>query len=156
MGRLMAASCFALLCMDASAEGITQYQKDAIREYHTKMIMGSGQDLTSRQPDVVLYQNIFKKTNTVDHQQHPEIDQIPWAQVFKKADLSFGETLTLAALASGYDPVFDEAVDISRIVKLNTQPNSLTDLAEYLERVTQTNIKLYPETRMVIVTRKDL
>lgn len=152
----MAASCFALLCMDASAEGITQYQKDAIREYHTKMIMGSGQDLTSRQPDVVLYQNIFKKTNKVDQQQHPEIDQIPWAQVFKKANLSFGETLTLAALASGYDSVFDEAVDTSRIVKLNTQPNSLTDLAEYLERVTQTNIKLYPETRMVIVTRKDL
>lgn len=155
MGRLIAGACLALACTHVSAEGITQYQKDAIREYHTKMILGSGQNLTSRQPDVVLYQNIFKKPNTLDQHRTPEIDQIPWAQVFKKANLSFGDTLTLAAKASGYDPVFDPVVDQSQIVKLNTQANSLTDLAEYLERVTGSNIKLYPESRVIIVTKKD-
>jgi len=155
VGRLMIASCLAFACFNASAEGITQYQKDAIREYHTKKILGSGHELTSRQPDVILYQNIFKKPNTLDVKRTPEVDQIPWAQVFKKADLSFGDTLSLAAKASGYDPVFDEAVDTSKIVKLNSQPNSLVDLAEYLERVTGSIIRLYPDTRVIIVTRKD-
>lgn len=155
MGRLIVSACLVMACANASAEGITQYHKDAIREYHTKMILGSGQDLTNRQPDVVLFQNIFKKPNKLDEQRLPTPDLIPWAQVFKKANMSFGDTLTLAAKASGYDPVFDPAVDTSKIVKINTQANSLADIAEYLMRMTNTNITLYPESRVVIVTRKE-
>lgn len=155
MGRLIVTACLALCCGSALAEGITQYQKDAIREYHTKMILGSGQDLTLRQPDVLQIQNLMKKPNTVDVQRTVDLDPIPWAQIFKNADMTFGDTLTLAAKASGYDPVFDPAVDTTKIVKLNTQANSLTDIVEYLSRVTNLNIQLYPESRVVIVTRKE-
>ena len=155
MGRVILASLLLVSCGHVSAEGITQYQKDAIREHHTKMILGSGQDLTNVQPDVRLYRNIFKKPNKLDESRQPAIDAIPWAQVLKKANLSLGETLTLAAAASGYDTVFDPAVDANQIVKLNTQPNSLADIAEYLRRVTNTDITLYPESRVVIVTAKE-
>ena len=155
MGRIIVVACLAFCCGNAFAEGITQYQKDAIREYHTKMILGSGQDLTLRQPDVVHFQNMMKKPNEVDVQRMVDADPIPWAQVFKNADMTFGDTLTLAAKASGYDPVFDPAIDTSKIVKLNTQANSLTDIVEFLSRVTTVNIQLYPESRVVIVTRKE-
>jgi hypothetical protein len=155
MVRIILVACLALTCGNALAEGITQYQKDAIREYHTKMILGSGQDLTRRQPDVVHFQNMMKKPNQVDEHHTVDADPIPWAQVFKNANMSFGDTLTLAAKASGYDSVFDPAIDTSKIVKLNTQANSLTDIAEYLSRVTNYNINLYPESRVVIVTRKE-
>ncbi len=154
MGRLIVGLCLATAATAASAEGISQYHMDAIREYHTKQIMGSGQQLTNLQPDVVLYRKIFEKPNTVDDRSAPEPDAIPWAQVFKKADLSFGDTLTLAAAASGYDAHFDPAVDTSQRVKLNTQANSLTDLAEYLTRVTGADVRVYPESRVVLATKK--
>lgn len=154
MGRLILGFCLAAATSSGAAEGISQYHMDAIREFHTKRIMGSGQQLTNLQPDVVLYRKIFEKPNTLDTRGTPEPDGIPWAQVFKKADLSFGDTLTLAAAASGYDAHFDPAVDQHQRVKLNTQANSLTDLAEYLTRVTSADVRVYPESRVVIVTKK--
>lgn len=155
MVRIIIVACLALSCGNAFADGITQNQKDAIREYHTKMILGSGKDLTLRQPDVVLVQNMMKKPNNVDEPRTVEPDPIPWAQVFKNADMTFGDTLNLVAKASGYDAVYDPAIDTSKLVKLNTQANSLSDVAEYLERVTKTTIRLYPDSRVVVVTRKE-
>lgn len=154
MGRLMAAFGLCLIPSLTVAEGINQYHKDAIREYHTKRIFGSGKSLTSLQPDVVLYRKIFEKPNTVDKPTLADPDPIPWGQVFKTSDLSLGNTLILVAKASGYDTHFDPQVDTSQIVKLNTQANSLTDLAEYLSRVTNTQITVYPESRVIVAMKK--
>lgn len=82
MGKLILSLLF-LLAPIAQAEGITQYHKDAIREYYEKQILGRGQDLTVRQPDVDLYRRIFTKPNEVDTRPLPPPDQIPWPQIFK-------------------------------------------------------------------------
>lgn len=86
MGKLTIGFCLLAAASTALAEGVPQMYKDAIREHHTKMILGSGQDLTVLQPDVVLYRKIFQKENTTDHRELIQADEIPWAQLFKNQD----------------------------------------------------------------------
>jgi hypothetical protein len=153
MGKLI----FVLACvatMSAHADGIRQEQKDGIREYYEKQILGSGKDLTIRQPDVELYRKMFSKQNTVDPRVLPEPDEIPWPQIFKGQDLPLGQILKLASAASGYDAEFDPQIDQNEIVKLNTNSNSLTDIAEYLSRVSRAQVTVYPEARTVVATKK--
>lgn len=137
-----------------NAEGITQEHKDAIREHYEKLILGSGQDLTVRQPDVDLYRKIFQKPNVLDTRPLPPPDQIPWPQIFKNQNLTLGEILKLASAASGYDAVFDPAINQNQVVLLNTAPNSLRDIAEYVTRVSTAQITVYPEARKITATQK--
>lgn len=153
MGKLiLAIAC--LMSSQAFAEGIPQEHKDAIREYYEKRILGSGQDLTVRQPDVNLYRKIFTKPNEVNIRQLPEPDEIPWPQIFKNQDLTLGEILQIASAASGYDSAIDPQIDQNQIIKINTQPNSLRDIAEYLSRVSTAQVTVYPETRVITATKK--
>lgn len=153
MGKLILV--LALLASSSvMAEGIRQDQKDGIREYYEKQILGSGKDLTVRQTDVQLYRKIFAKPNTLETRELPEPDQIPWPQLFKNQDLSLGQILNLAGASSGYEAEFDPQVNQDEIVKLNTQPNSLSDLAEYLTRVSKAHVMVYPEARSIVVTKK--
>ena len=146
---------FALLvCIPAYADGISQFQKDVIREHYEKQILGSNQDLTVRQPDVNLYRSMFTKPNKLDERLLPPPDEIPWPQIFTTNELTLGEIVRLAAAASGYDAVFDAGVDEHQVVKLNSAPNSLRDIAEYLTRVTGARITIYPESRDVVATKK--
>lgn len=132
-------------------QGIPQQQMDAIREYHTKQILGSSQNLTNLQPDVVLYRKIFeRRENTLDVQRTVPMDPVPMAQVFKAHDLTLGQLVKVAAAASGYDAVLHPQIDQKQVVKLNTQPNSLTDIAEYLTRVTNAQFTVYQESRALI------
>ena len=149
MGRLtMALALMSVSTISAAQgvpQGIPQQQMDAIREYHTKQILGSSQDLTNLQPDVVLYRKIFeRRENTVDVQRTVPLDPVPMAQVFKSHDLTLGQLVNVAAAASGYDAVLHPQVDQGQVVKLNTRPNSLTDIAEYLTRVTDAQFTVYP------------
>lgn len=132
-------------------QGIPQQQMDAIREYHTKQILGSSQNLTNLQPDVVLYRKIFeRRENTVDVQRTVPLDPVPMAQVFKAHDLTLGQLVKVAAAASGYDAVIHPQINQQQIVKLNTLPNSLTDIAEYLTRVTDAQFTVYQESRALV------
>lgn len=132
-------------------QGIPQRQMDAIREHHTKQIFGSSQSLTNLQPDVVLYRKIFeRRENNLDRQRLPEIDPVPMAQVFKAHDLTLGQLVQVAAAASGYDAVFHPQVNQQQIVKINTHPNSLDDIAEYLTRVTDAQFTVYQEGRVLV------
>lgn len=153
MGKLILSLLF-LLAPIAQAEGITQYHKDAIREYYEKQILGRGQDLTVRQPDVDLYRRIFTKPNEVDTRPLPPPDQIPWPQIFQKQNLTLGEILNLASAASGYETEFDPAINQNEIVLINTSPNSLRDIAEYVSRVSSARITVYPESRLITATQK--
>ena len=144
----------ALFAGQASAEGIPQEHKDAIREHYEKEILGSGKDLTVRQPDVELYRKIFKKPNTLDVRVLTAPDQIPSPQIFKNQDLTLGQILNLASAASGYDAVFDPQIDQNQIIKFNTQPNSLSDIAEYLSRVSTAQVTVWPESRVIMATKK--
>ncbi|MGF6282228.1 hypothetical protein ABH908_000287 [Pseudomonas frederiksbergensis] len=153
MGKLIVVLAL-LACSNAMADGIRQEQKDGIREYYEKQILGSGKDLTVRQVDVQLYRKIFAKPNTLDSRELPAPDEIPWPQLFKNQDLSLGQILKLAGAASGYDAEFDPQVNQDEIVKLNTQPNSLSDIAEYLTRVSRADVTVYPEARTIMATKK--
>jgi len=159
MGRL--AMCAALLAVATTSfaqndthgvpQGIPQRQMDAIREHHTKLILGSSQSLTNLQPDVVLYRKIFeRRENNLDRQKHPELDPVPMAQVFKAHDLTLGHLVQVAAAASGYDAVFHPQVNQQQLVKLNTRPNSLDDIADYLTRVTDAQFTVYQESRVMV------
>lgn len=154
MGRLILLAISMIVSADLFAQSIPQTQQDAIREYHTKLIMGSGHNITVLQPDVLLYRSIFERKNQLDERQLIDPDPVPWAQVFKKTDLSFGNILSLAALASGYEAHFDGNIDPTQIVSLNTQANSLVDLAEYLSRVTGTQVSVYPESRVIVASAR--
>ncbi|MCK1788908.1 hypothetical protein [Pseudomonas violetae] len=153
MGKLILALAV-LIAPLAHAEGISQGHKDAIREYYEKQILGSGKDLTVRQPDVVLYRKYFTKPNVMDTRSLPPPDEIPWPQIFKKQNVTLGEILRLASAASGYETEFDPSIDQNEIVKINTAPNSLRDIAEYLSRVSATQVTVYPESRLITATRK--
>lgn len=153
MGKLILALAI-LAAPIVHAEGITQYHKDVIREYYEKQILGSGKDLTVRQPDVNLYRKIFEKPNVVDSRPLPPPDEIPWPQIFKNQNLTLGEILELASAASGYEAEFDPTIDQNQIVKLNTAPNSLRDIAEYVSRVSTARITVYPESRLITATPK--
>lgn len=152
MGRVTCYLCLALFSSTAAAQSIPQVQRDAIREFHTKQIFGSAEELTLLQPDVVLYRKIFeRRENQVDVQQLPELDPIPMAQLFKNTDISLGHLITLTAAASGYDAEFHPQVNQSQMVKINTRANSLDAIAEYVGRVTSTQISVWPESRVVMV-----
>nr|WP_192963356.1 hypothetical protein [Pseudomonas fluorescens]CEK42164.1 hypothetical protein PQBR57_0211 [Pseudomonas fluorescens SBW25] len=155
MGRLtltlamMAVS--GLAVAEGIPQGIPQQQMDAIREYHTKQIMASSQSLTNLQPDVLLYRKIFeRRENPVDQQRYVPLDPVPMAQVFKAHDITLGQLVQVASAASGYDAVIHPQVNQQQIVKLNTLPNSLTDLAEYLSRVTDAQFTVYQESRDLV------
>lgn len=155
MGRLtltlamMAVS--GLAVAEGVPQGIPQQQMDAIREYHTKQIMGSSQNLTNLQPDVVLYRKIFeRRENPVDQPRYVPLDPVPMAQVFKAHDITLGQLVQVASAASGYDAVIHPQVNQQQIVKLNTRPNSLTDIAEYLTRVTDAQFTVYQESRVLV------
>lgn len=162
MGRLIVSVALCAAATTVSAQdlhgvpqGIPQMQMDAIREFHTKQILGSSQNLTHLQPDVVLYRKIFeRRENTVDHQKQPELDPVPLAQVFKAHDLTLGQLAKVAAAASGYDAVIHPQVNQHQIVKINTRPNSLVDLAEYLSRVTDAQFTVYQESRVLVALPK--
>lgn len=155
MGRVIQAFTLMVLSTLATASSLPQDQKDAIREYHTKQVIGSSQPLTKLQPDVVLYRKIFeRKVNVVDQQHLPENDPVPMAQLFKKSDLTLGQIVKLAASASGYDTEFHPSVNQDQIIKINSLPNSLIDISEYLSRVTDAQIYTYPESRMLIALPK--
>ena len=153
MGKLILSLAF-VLATPAFAEGISQYHKDVIREHYEKQILGSGKDITVRQTDVNLYRRIFEKPNVLDVRPLPPPAEIPWPQLFKGQVLSLGEILNLASAASGYDATFDPAVDQSQPIKLNSEANSLRDIAEYLSRVSNADVTVYPESRDVIATKK--
>lgn len=153
MGRLIMA--FALsLCLPAYADGISQFHKDVIREHYEKQILGSGKDLTVRQPDVNLYRAIFTKPNRLDERILPLPADIPWPQIFTTSELTLGEILRLAGAASGYDVVIDPAVDVHQVIQINSAANSLRDIAEYLTRVSGARITVYPESRDLVATKK--
>lgn len=155
MGRLMllALGLCTLPCL--AGEGIPQQHKDAIREYHTQRILATSQPITNLQSDVRLFRELLKAPNTIDQRQVPEPDEIPWARFFKgQTDLTLGQLINLAGAASGYDPVFDKQVNQDELVKINTQPNSLADIAEYVTRVSSAQVLVYPDSRSITVTRK--
>ncbi|MBM3105919.1 hypothetical protein IIE18_12300 [Pseudomonas sp. V1] len=154
MGKMMTALCLMAVAAPALAEGFPQDYKDAIREHHTKMILGSGQDLTIFQPDVALYRKIFRKENTTNNRLLIEADEIPWAQMFKHQDLTLGEIIRLSSAASGYDAHFDPQVNQDQVIKINSHPNSLRDIAEYLTRVSGAQVTVYPEFRVITATSK--
>lgn len=163
MGRLIMAAALCAVAGSAHAandghgvpQGIPQQQMDAIREYHTKQILGSNQNLTNLQPDVVLYRKIFeRRENVVDRQKLPALDPVPMAQVFKSRDLTLGQLASVAAAASGYDAVFHPQVNQRQIVKINSRPNSLVDIAEYLSRVTDAQFVVYQESRVLMALPK--
>lgn len=163
MGRLIVAAAICAVAGSAIAateshgvpQGIPQQQMDAIREYHTKQILGSSQSLTNLQPDVVLYRKIFERhENVVDRQKQLDLDPVPMAQVFKSRDLTLGQLASVAAAASGYDAVFHPQVNQRQIVKLNSRPNSLVDIAEYLSRVTDAQFVVYQESRVLMALPK--
>lgn len=138
-------------------QGIPQQQMDAIREYHTKQIMGSSQDLTNLQPDVVLFRKLFeRRENNFDQQKLVPLDPVPMAQVFKANDLTLGQLAKVAAAASGYDAVLHPQINQQQIVKINSRPNSLTDIAEYLTRVTDAQFTVYQESRALVGLPKGL
>ncbi|HEC1424342.1 TPA: hypothetical protein R1W95_001130 [Pseudomonas aeruginosa] len=138
-------------------QGIPQQQMDAIREYHTKQIIGSSQDLTNLQPDVVLYRKLFeRRENNLDQQKFVPMDPVPMAQVFKAHDLTLGQLVKVAAAASGYDAVLHPQINQQQIVQINSHPNSLTDIAEYLTRVTDAQFTVYQESRALIGLPKGL
>lgn len=160
MVRVMTGMAFMVVAGGSFADGlestIPNQQRDAIREYHTKRVLGSSLNLTNLQPDVLLYRKIFeKKSNVVDRRELPDLDPVPMAQLFKKTDLPLGNVATLLAAASGYDAVFHPQVNQSQIVKLNSYPNSLIDIAEYLTRVTDAQFVVYQEGRQLIAMPKD-
>ncbi|NVL48727.1 hypothetical protein F2S72_01800 [Pseudomonas syringae pv. actinidiae] len=155
MGRLTAIIPLMAFSAACAAQGvlqsIPQQQMDAIREYHTKQIMGSSQNLTNLQPDVVLYRKIFeRRENVVDAQRTVPLDPVPMAQVFKAHDLTLGQLVKVAAAASGYDAIIHPQINQQQIVKLNSLPNSLTDIAEYLTRVTDAQFTVYQESRDLV------
>lgn len=155
MGRLTMTLGLMLVTGACSAQGvpqgIPQQQMDGIREFYTKQIFGSSQSLTNLQPDVVLYRKIFeRRENTVDVQRAVPLDPVPMAQVFKAHDLTLGQLVKVAAAASGYDAVIHPQINQQQIVKLNTRPNSLTDIAEYLTRVTDAQFTVYQDSRDLV------
>lgn len=153
MGKLIICFAFSLAWTSSHAQdGIPQSVKDSIREYRTKEILGSGQNLTHVQEDVALIRKELESQNGVSKRTLPEFDKIPWVQLYKRVDLEFGQILMIASLASGYDLYADESVNLSQKVKINNQPNSLLDIAIYLSNKTKTDITLYPESRSVVVT----
>ena len=159
MGRLM--TVLGLMAASSSAlaqgvpQGIPQEQMDAIREYHTKQILGSSQNLTNLQPDVVLYRKFFeRKENNLDVQKAPDLDPVPMAQVFKAKDLTLGQLVKVAAAASGYDAEIHPQINQQQIVKINSRPNSLVDMAEYLTRVTDAQFTVYQESRKLVALPK--
>jgi hypothetical protein len=159
MVRLIAVFAVVLASCYVSAQGvpqgIPQQQMDAIREYHTKQILGSSQNLTNLQPDVVLYRKMFERhENPLDQQKHLEPDPVPFAQVFKGRDLNLGQLVNVAAAASGYDAVIHPQINQQQIVKFNSLPNSLTDMAEYLTRVTDAQFTVYPDSRVLVALPK--
>jgi len=155
MGRLMCALPFFFIPGFAAASGIPQEHMDAMREHHTKQIMGSSQNLTLLQPDVLLYRKIFeRRENNIDRRALPEPDPIPLAQIFKKSDLTLGQVVSIAAAASGYDVEFHPQVNQDEIVKINSRPNSLVDIAEYLTRISNAELYVYQESRVLMAMPK--
>lgn len=159
MGRLIPVVALMLASASALAQGVPQTipqdQMDAIREYHTKQIMGSSQNLTNLQPDVVLYRKFFERRDyNLDTQRTIDLDPVPSAQVFKAHDLTLGQLANVAAAASGYDAVIHPQIDQRQIVKINSRPNSLADIAEYLSRVTDAQFTVYPESRVLMAVPK--
>ncbi|BAW26804.1 hypothetical protein ACVXHM_33500 [Pseudomonas aeruginosa] len=161
MGRLImllgSLVCAGIAQAEGVPQGIPQQQMDAIREYHTKQIMGSSQDLTNLQPDVVLFRKLFeRRENNLDQQKLVPLDPVPMAQVFKANDLTLGQLAKVAAAASGYDAVLHPQINQQQIVKINSRPNSLTDIAEYLTRVTDAQFTVYQESRALVGLPKGL
>lgn len=149
--------CAGIAQAEGVPQGIPQQQMDAIREYHTKQIMGSSQDLTNLQPDVVLFRKLFeRRENNLDQQKLVPLDPVPMAQVFKANDLTLGQLAKVAAAASGYDAVLHPQINQQQIVKINSRPNSLTDIAEYLTRVTDAQFTVYQESRALVGLPKGL
>lgn len=157
MGKLMQ-SALLMLSMSSTfavADGITQHQKDAIRESYEKSILGARGNITTLQPDVALYRRLFPAPNKIDVRELPPADPIPWARLFKGPQrMSLRRTLDLVAAGSGYDVFYDPQVNQDRLVSLNTQPNSLKDIAEYLTRVGGAQITLLPESRSILVMQQ--
>lgn len=152
MGRVTTLLMLTLLCASASAQSLPQQHRDAIREAKTKQIFGSSEDLTLLQPDVILYRKIFElRENHVDRQLLLELDPIPMAQIYKYSELNLGQLISLSAAASGYDAEFHSQVNQSQMVKINSHANSLDAIAEYVGRVTDTKISVWPESRVVLV-----
>ncbi|MFO6998257.1 hypothetical protein P3D53_28855, partial [Pseudomonas aeruginosa] len=119
--------------------------------------MGSSQDLTNLQPDVVLFRKLFeRRENNFDQQKLVPLDPVPMAQVFKANDLTLGQLAKVAAAASGYDAVLHPQINQQQIVKINSRPNSLTDIAEYLTRVTDAQFTVYQESRALVGLPKGL
>ncbi|OZB34742.1 MAG: hypothetical protein B7X51_00715 [Pseudomonas sp. 34-62-33] len=161
MGRLImllgSLVCAGIAQAEGVPQGIPQQQMDAIREYHTKQIMGSSQDLTNLQPDVVLFRKLFeRRENNFDQQKLVPLDPVPMTQVFKANDLTLGQLAKVAAAASGYDAVLHPQINQQQIVKINSRPNSLTDIAEYLTRVTDAQFTVYQESRALVGLPKGL
>ncbi|ELQ8317881.1 hypothetical protein ACM8BJ_23550 [Pseudomonas aeruginosa] len=149
--------CAGIAQAEGVPQGIPQQQMDAIREYHTKQIMGSSQDLTNLQPDVVLFRKLFeRRENNFDQQKLVPLDPVPMTQVFKANDLTLGQLAKVAAAASGYDAVLHPQINQQQIVKINSRPNSLTDIAEYLTRVTDAQFTVYQESRALVGLPKGL
>ncbi|MEX6780150.1 hypothetical protein [Pseudomonas aeruginosa] len=161
MGRvimmLCSLACAGIARAEGVPQGIPQQQMDAIREYHTKQIMGSSQNLTNLQPDVVLYRKLFeRRENNLDQNKIVPLDPVPMAQVFKARDLTLGQLVKVAAAASGYDAVLHPQINQQQIVQINSHPNSLTDIAEYLTRVTDAQFTVYQEGRNLVGLPKGL
>ena len=157
MGRRIIAGRAALISMKCAAAGLPQSYLDEIREHETQRILGTSEQITTLQSDVAMLRRAFAvRSNVVDVQSLPGLDPIPLAQLFKHQDLTLGQIVKLTSAASGYEATIHPDVNQNVVVKINGHPNALDTIAEYLTRVTDTNVIIWPESRAVTVMPKQV
>lgn len=145
----------ALPLVSIAADSIPQWQKNEIRERIQTEVMNRPAKISNMSAEEVLLRRYNKPTAMVDEIQYPEIKELPSFRAFQSQPLSFKNMVRVISKSSGLDePIFLPAISNETLemkIPLNHKMNRLADLLDYLQYVTGTDIRIYPESKMILI-----
>ena len=148
-----------LLCACSTTEpikpietSVLRLEKDMIREVAQSEIMHQ-KPSANVDPDVALIRKIFtteyiNKAHVVSQPYTPKI------HIYTNKAITLEEAVFTMARTIGYEPVFSDTVDRKQKVIIRNIALSLQSFTRSLEYQTHANVHIFPESGVVLVTKK--
>lgn len=137
------------------AGGLSQWEKNAIREQYQEAIFNRPATIRNRTSDQKMFESLTQQAPKIDRPRYAPLPDIPDVRVFANRELGFQTFITMLSKTIGYETPIFLHVPVSILEKpiiVNTEFHSLIHLVDWLEARTGARIAIYPDSKTIQVS----
>ncbi len=87
----------------------------------------------------------------IDQVVYPQLGYVPKVRIIESETIPLNRLMNLIAKTTNYEFTLHPDVDVKTPIKINKRPNPLSAIEGYLEKITEVNIGILPESEMILV-----